>query len=194
MSAPIARVEAALRQLGTEHHPPPGWDTRVLEAIGPRNPWWRQWRWWIAIPMTALSVCILLWCSVGPIPGPATVALAEHRTLQLKRELAGPTMRGSAAGIGDHIQATVASADRYRALWVYHDDRKLIVACPSGPACSGSRDTMTAAITLQIVGSYTFLMVTSTSPFPEPQGSFDADWAAATEAGATTQLERIEVH
>ena len=102
-------------------------------------------------------------------------------------------MRGSAAHIGDRVHVTATSGDRHHAIWVYHNDRELIVTCPAGPSCNGARHTMTADVTLQTVGKYAFLAVASDAPLPEPQGSFDPDCAAAQKAGARTQIQQIEV-
>ncbi|HEX2686218.1 MAG TPA: hypothetical protein VHN14_06350 [Kofleriaceae bacterium] len=191
MNDPMARVEAALEQLGAEHRPPPGWDTHVLTVIGqpPWYPWWRRWRWWIAIPMVALTaiVCLL------PIGLAGTERSSGDFALVLERKPVGPTMRGNAAHIGDLVHVTATSRDRYHAIWVYHNDRELLVACPAEPSCRSTRHTTTANVTLNAIGPYTFLAVASDQPLPASQGSFDSDQAAAEEAGAKTKTEHLEV-
>jgi hypothetical protein len=210
MNDAMARVKAALERLGDEYEPPPGWDTRVLTVIGQWPPWqpwwrrwhwWRRWRWWLAIPMGALGA-IIGWFALLPAPDPMVEATSiamlratsdNGLALEITWESAGSTMRGRAAHLGDRVHVTATSGDRHHAIWVYHDDRELIVACPAGPSCNGARHTMTADVTLQTVGRYTFLAVASDAPLPEPQGSFDPDCAAAEKAGARTQVQQIEV-
>jgi hypothetical protein len=103
------------------------------------------------------------------------------------------TMRGSSANVGDRVHVTAIGRDRYRAIWVYHNDRELVVACPAGPSCNGSGDTLTADLTLQLVGRYIVLGVASSTPLPEPQGSLDLDRAAAVKAGAKIRDWSIDV-
>lgn len=206
MSDPMVRMEAALQRLGAEYEPPPGWDTRVLTVIGQWHPWhhwWRRWRWWIAIPIGALCPIVVLiwfWTSTAHMArplSPSTMAMwtahSEALAIDVRRETVGSVMRGSSASIGDRVHITATSGDRYRAIWVYHNDRELVVVCPAGPSCNGARDTVTADVTLQIVGSYTFLAVASSSPLPEPSGSLDLDRAAAVKAGATTRMDQLKV-
>ena len=195
MSDPMVRMEAALQRLGAEYEPPPGWDTRVLTVIGQWHPWyhwWRRWHWWIAIPIGALCPIVLLVWLAAP-----TLRMQETSeptvAISVRRETVGSVTRGSSASTGDRVHVTATSGDRYRAIWVYHDDRELVAVCPAGPSCNGARDTVTADVTLQIVGSYTFLAVASSSPLPEPSGSLDLDQAAAVKAGATTRMEQLKV-
>ena len=183
MSPSITRVEAALRQLGAEHEPPHGWQARVLAAIQPRPRWCL---WWLAIPALALGMSApIFW----PRPAPPEDRVALHVLV----EPAGPTMRGNSAHVGDRVRVTAASSDRYRALWVYRNERELIVACPGGPSCRRAGDATTADLTLLAVGTYTFVAITSTTPLPAPQGTYDPDHAAAREAGATIQSQPLEV-
>jgi len=223
MSDPIARVEAALEQLGAEYEPPPGWDTRVLTVVGQWHPWyhwWRRWRFWLAIPMGALCpIALLVWLSQAPPAAqtlPALVATAApDSALILDVKSFGPTtrgspvrsrsranaeiafndsvMRGSSANVRDRVHVTATSRDRYRAIWVYHSDRELVVACPAGPSCNGSGDTLTADFTLQLFGRYIVLAVASRTPLPEPEGSLDLDRAAAENAGARTEVWPLDV-
>lgn len=185
MSDAITRVETALKQLGAEYEPPWGWQARVLAAIQPRRSWclWR-----FAIPIIALIVMVpIFWPKPRPAPPEDRVAL--HVIV----DPAGPTMRGSSAHVGDRVHVTAASGDRYRALWVYRNEHELVVACPGGPSCRRAGEATTADLTLLAVGRYTFVAITSISPLPAPQGSYDADHAAAREAGATIQSQPLEV-
>jgi hypothetical protein len=203
MNDPMTRVVIALEQLGAGYEPPRGWEARVWREIDTMNPWWRDWRWWLAMPMGALTALALL-CRFSPgttmvaeTSMPANVAMASSNELVLDViRTVGSTVRGSSAQVGDriHVVATGgADGDRYRAIWVYHNDRELVLACPAGPSCNSYHDRMTAEVTLPTLGPYIVLAVASRSPLPEPQGVFDADRAAAEEAGATTQVQRLDV-
>jgi hypothetical protein len=217
MSDPIARVEAALERLGAEYEPSSGWDTRVLTVVGQWHPWyhwWRRWRFWLAIPMGALGpIALLCWLSVRAPPvveTPGAMMASARDDLKLDVNSVGSTMRGSpvtmrgssmdpveqggpvamrrsSANVGDRVHVTATSRERYRAIWVYHNDRELVVACPAGPSCDDSADTLTADLTLQLFGRYVVLAVASSTPLPEPRGSLDLDRAAAEKAGASTR-------
>jgi len=183
MSDPITRVEAALKQLGAEYEPPWGWEARVLAATRPRPRWCL---WWFAIPALALSVSAPIFWSWTRPPDDCVA-------LHVSVDPAGPTMRGSSAHVGDRVHVTATSRDLHRALWVYRNEHELVVACPGGPACRRSGDTTTADLTLLAVGTYTFVAITSISPLPAPQGSYDADQASAREVRATIQIQPLEV-
>jgi hypothetical protein len=187
LSNPTARIEAILKRLGEQYEPPLGWEARVLATTCPQ----RRWRLWF--PMAALGAVILL-CWIR-LRGAVVAKPPNHDlVIDIQPEPGGPRMRGTSAHVGDRIHITATSSDRYRAIWVYHNDRELVVACQAGSPCHGTRDTMTADVTLQAIGSYIFLAVASPSPLPAPQGSFDPDLASAERAGAKTEIYRLEVH
>lgn len=112
---------------------------------------------------------------------------------EVASEQADPALRGSTANLGDRVHVTATSRDRYRAIWVYRGDRQLVVACPAGPSCNGSGDTLTADFTLQFFGRYFVLAVASRTPLPEPAGSLDLDRATAENAGAWTKDWPLDV-
>jgi hypothetical protein len=183
MITAIARLEAAIAWLGTEHEPPRGWETRVLAAVGaPR----RRHAWWLAMPaFAAIAITIAL-----AIPRPR-----PHEPLELQVSVVsvGPVVRGSTAHTGDRVHASATGGDRYRAIWVYRNERELVVACPGGPSCGSTGDTTTAEVTLPGIGAYVFVALTSASPLPAPRGSYDTDHTAAEQAGAKIQHRKIEV-
>lgn len=183
MSDPLARVEAALERLGAEHEPPRGWEARVLAATRKRSP---RCGWWFAIPSIAVVALV-------PICWPSSTPPDDNLALRVIREPVGPIKRGSSAHVGDRVHITATSGDRYQAIWVYRNDRELVAACPAGLSCRRSGNTTTADITLLAVGSYTFVAVTSISPLPEAQGSYDYDRARAEGARATLHIQPLEV-
>ena len=184
MTPSIPRIETALRQLGAEHEPPHGWQARVLAATRPR-PRGCLWRLVIPIAVALIMIAPIFW----PHSGPPEDGVALHVAV----EPAGPIMRGNSAHIGDRVHVTATSRDRYRALWVYRDERELVVACPGGPSCRRDGDTTTADLTLLAVGSYAIVAVTATVPLPAPRGAYDADNAAARELGAAIESQPLKV-
>lgn len=183
MSDPIARVEAAFERLGAEHEPPPGWQARVLAATRQRP---RRCSWWLALPAAALI-------AIGSIFWPSQKPTDDTLALHVIWEPVGPIVRGNSAHVGDLAHITATSGDRYRAIWVYRNEHELVVACPAGPSCRRSGNATTVDITLLAVGSYTFVAVTSPSPLPEPQGSYDSDRASAEKARAAILIQPLEV-
>lgn len=182
-NASFSRLESALEQLGAEHEPPPGWQTRVLAAIDePRG----LRRWWLALPVAAaIAICLSL---VPSSPEPPSRALA----LRVDVVPTGPPMRGTAAVVGNYVHARATGGDCYRAIWVYRNERELVVVCPGGLSCGSAGGATTAGVTLLTVGSYTFVAVTSASPLPALQGSYDDDRAAAERSGAQVKSYTIE--
>jgi hypothetical protein len=181
MSAPIARMEAALERMGAEHEPPLGWEIRVLAEVRVRP---LQSRWWVAL-FSLAAIALIAW----PRPEPSN----HNLSLDVVRNPAGSAMRGPGAHLGDLVRITATGGDRYRAIWVYRNEHELVAACPEGPACTHSGDTTTADVRLQAIGSYAFVTVTSASPLPAPGDTYDHDLANAREAGATIKTQVIDV-
>jgi hypothetical protein len=182
MSPTIDRLEAALARLGAEHEPPRGWEARVLAAVGVPS----RRRWWFAIPAMAVMAAIAIVLTI-PHARPE-----DPFAIQVSVVSVGPTVRGSSAHAGDRVHASATGGGRHRAIWVYRNDRELVLACPGGPSCGSTLGATTAELTLPSVGSYLFVAVTSASPIPAPSGSYDADRAAAEQAGAQIQRSKLD--
>ncbi|MEJ7596582.1 MAG: hypothetical protein WKG01_01625 [Kofleriaceae bacterium] len=138
------RIELAIGELGREHEPPVGWEARVLAASTPKR---RRW-WMFAIPMFAVAALIVI---VVGMRGPTRVP-----PLKLAIEIAksGSVTRGDTARPGDVVRARVTGGSNQRALWVYRNDRQLVLVCP-GQACRLEDSALVGEVKLPVVGSYT---------------------------------------
>jgi hypothetical protein len=185
-----ARIEAALRALGADLHPPLGWQARVIASAG-RQPAWR--RWWqrreiafTAALAAAAVVAILVW-RPWHRPG-AGIELAVNV------DHGGDIVRGKVARVGDVMRAFARRGPGHRALWIYRDRDELLAACPGGAGCTEAPDALAAAIKLELVGTYTIVALWSASPIPPPAGTRDQALAAAAQSGALQRVESIVVN
>jgi hypothetical protein len=106
---PIARIEAALAQLGADHRPPAGWEARVLAQTARMSRWRRLLRWRIAMPLVAAGAVAAIVVAVFP------------RQRELALELAyrsSGVVRGSSHAVGDIVRATASGGQGHRALGV----------------------------------------------------------------------------
>jgi hypothetical protein len=170
VTEPIARIEAALRDLGADHAPPVGWEARVLAATAPRKPW--RW-WWLAGPAVAVAVVVVI------LGWPGEPGLQITLTYTQGSEI----VRGdTSVHAGDIVHATATGGRRHHAIWIYCNE-VLVMACPGARECRITGDAITADATLAR-GKYVIVVLTSGSDIPPPAGSYDSDVARAREAGA----------
>jgi hypothetical protein len=180
VTEPIARIEAALRDLGADHEPPVGWEARVLAATAPRKSW--RW-WWFAAPASALAVVVIVILHGSGEPG-LQIALTYTPS--------SVAVRGDASmHVGDIVHATATGGGAYHAVWIYRND-VLLLTCPGARQCRISHDAITADATLAM-GRYAIIALTSDSPLPPPAGSYDTDLARAREAGADVVAKHVDV-
>jgi hypothetical protein len=173
----IARLEGALADAGREHEPPPHWEARVLTAID-EAPRAAPGRWWMLLfPAIAAAAAIIIYVSWPRTPAPPQLAIA------LTVERGGPIMRGNSAHVGDTIHVTATGgAGAHRAVWIYRDDRELVAVCAGDAPC---------AFPITARGEYAIVLVVTDAPLPTPHGPFDADVAAAAQAGLHPLVERL---
>lgn len=181
MSDPITRLEQAIEQLGADLEPPPGWEARVLAAVEPRRRSWFA-RGWLAVPAVAAIalVAVLLPRSMHRATEP--LALSAELVPGAQR------MRGPSA-----LRATVRGGDGHRAIWIYRDARELAAACPGHPACQSTGDALRVVLDPVPIGSYQIIALSSAAALPAATGSPDRDLAAAHDAGASWELQELEV-
>jgi hypothetical protein len=174
---PIARIEAALSRLGAEHEPPVGWEARVLAATAP--PPRRSW-WWLALP-GALAAAAAVFVLLPQQPSALKLSFAIDP---------GPVVlraRGTDPQLGDTVRATATGGGKHRAVWVFHNEGKLVVACPGSEHCRQSEDEMTQ------IGTYQLVVLSAADPLPRPTGHFDEDAAAADRANVTMSRHDLTV-
>jgi hypothetical protein len=177
---PTERIEAALARLGAEHEPPMGWENRVLAAVGARER--RRW-WWYAAPVTALAAAAV---ALVVLPTPQALALnvaVKHSTLY----------RGDGASAGDVARITVSGGKGLRAVWIYHEEVQLVLRCPGDARCQVSDASIEVDLPLTSAGTYTVVALTGAEHLPGLVGSYDADTAAAKEAGLDVQEHQLNV-
>lgn len=161
------RIEKALAELGSEYHPPLGWEARVLAAT--RRP--RRRRWVVAASLVAAAALVLLWWAVRD----------RRPTFELEPVFASVPSRGEATQAVEGVRATVRRG-RYRAVWVYRDDR-LVFACPGAPKCRTEGGVLAVTVPFDLPGHYIIVELADDEPLPAPRGSYDQDFAGAQEAG-----------
>jgi hypothetical protein len=184
MTDPSTRLERAIEQLGAEHEPPPGWQAQVLAAIEsskqPRpSPWAWLRRWWPAIPVVVVAAgAALLWFQLRQQP--MRVAYAVEATERTRGT--PPAVRGGAGpdavALYSRIAIEVEHGAEHRALWVYRDGREIVAACPGKPPCAP--DGVRAVLTVDRIGRYQVIALSSSAALPEPTGNHDRDAGAAT--------------
>jgi hypothetical protein len=184
MTDPNRRLEHAIRQLGADLEPPPGWEAHVLAAVEPRRR--RGWaRAWIAIPAVA-AIAIALAVVLPPrLPGrsPAPLGLSAELVTGSQQ------VRGASA-----IRAVVRGGERHRAIWIYRDGRELVAQCPGHGACQSARRDDALSLVLDApIGNYQIIALSSAAAVPAAIGAPESDLAAAVAAGATWKMRELDV-
>lgn len=179
--------------LGHAHAGRSDWRARVWSGV-PNAPTRRPARppWWIALPLAAAAVGVLLLPRAVPAPagmdGPA-LALALHQPGQN-----GTSMRGRHAQPGDTLEIRVLTGGAAQAeLRVYRDDHQLIVRCADEPPCTRHGDAITANLVLSERGKYQIAFLHGEQPLPAPTHGLDHDLALAQAMGAAVDLRDLHV-
>lgn len=178
------RIEAALARLGAEHEPPVGWEARVLAAVGPTR---RRW-WMFAAPGVALAAAAAVALVVVRRPPPALALNVDIKH--------SARYRGDEASAGDTAHIVVSGGKGPRAIWVYHEEVKLVLRCPDDrnvPTCRVSDASTEVDVTLTSAGAYTVVALTGVSGALPLTGTYDADTAAAKDAGLDVRQSRLVV-
>ncbi len=201
----VARIEAALRALGAEQRPPPGWEARVEAASSPPA-WHRRWfrRETALLPALAAAAAVLAlvvwrpWHGAGE--GPELAVRVEARGGAVRGAEPrgdaprGDALRGATVRVGDVVRAAARRGPGHRAIWIYRDRGELVAACPGGRGCVEEPGALTAALTIELVGTYTVVALWSASPIAAPSGTRDEALAAAERSGAVARVETLVVN
>jgi hypothetical protein len=153
----------------------------------------RSRRRWPMVAMDAVGMAAAGTCIVLGLLGPDFGGPAGQVELAVDVERIGPTQRSgnSSAHVGDVVHATAVGGAGHRALWVYHDDR-LVLVCPGPHDCRDERDATIADVVLRAQGTYMFVAVTAAAELPVPRGKFDTDAAGANAAGVKIETKSVE--
>lgn len=177
----MQRIEAALAGLGAEHEPPPGWEARVLAAVGATRR-----RWWVyAAPGVALAAAAAIALVVLRPPPPPALAL----NVEVKHSA---RFRGDELNVGDVAHIAVSGGRAARAIWVYREGVQLVLRCPGDATCRISDASTEVDLTLRSVGTYNVVALTG-DHLPTPTGNHGADTAAALGAGLDVRQDHLNV-
>lgn len=135
-------------------------------------------------PLLALAaaVALLWWLRRGSEAPRAPEVRFAFRVVKQR----GPALRGDAQ-LGDELRVTLPPGS---ALWLYRNDRELLLVCPRD--CRRDGAALTAARVLDAIGRYQLVWL-STERVPAPTGELEDDVAAARAAGATHELRELDV-
>lgn len=200
MSDPSDRLERAIAQLGAEHEPPAGWEARVLAAVEPRSagspgaperrPWLR--RWWPVIPSAVLAAAVLvLW--LRPVKAEAVAVVFRIDRGDPSRGATRGTISARDVPLGSQLDLGVRGGGEHRALWVYRDGKRLVVACPGDARCDAG-GAPRVVLTADQIGSYQAVALSSGTALPAPLGDYDRDMAALAKAGVDAAPQEFRVH
>jgi hypothetical protein len=184
------RLTAALPAAGANLVPPAGWEARVFAAIAaPPVPWWRRRLAWLLGPGLVLAMAtalLLVWLRApSPTPGPLALAIAIE---------SGGTRRTDSAAVGDLLIAHGSGGAGHTAIWIYRDDRTLILACPGVDGCVGQQGELRASLRIDRPGRYQVVLLSAETSLPLPRGSLDTDLAAAERvSGAEHRIATMQV-
>lgn len=174
------RLTGALREVSGAAKRRPDHVARVL-ARAPQVPSPPRHNKMTAMPILALvaGVALLWWLRRDPDP-PARFAMeiVEER---------GAVMRGDAQ-LGATLRVTLQPG---AALWIYRNDRELLLTCPKD--CRRDGGKLVGELALDAVGSYQVVWL-STDQLPAPGGALTGDLKAAAAAGARHELRSLEVY
>ncbi|MEO7735104.1 MAG: hypothetical protein ABIY55_29380, partial [Kofleriaceae bacterium] len=125
---------------------------------------------------------------------------AKPLEVALTVDHAGPVMRGSSAHLGDLLHV-VARGARYRAIWVYKDERELVASCPALRAidraraldCQVTGDALELRLALPARGAYAVVTLGGAAGLPTPTGTLDKDIDAASNIDGSYQIGHLDV-
>lgn len=173
------RLARAMREIGATHERRADHVSRVLAHVdAPRAS--SPWRWpRFAAPAIGLVAAIALvwWLRRGEPPPRFAVEVVGRTAVALRGD----------ARLGERLRVQARTG---AAVWVYRNDRELLLVCPRD--CVRDGDTLVGEVGLDTVGRYQIVWLSSANG-PLPGGELDRDVATAAAAGATHELRELLV-
>ena len=133
-------------------------------------------------------------------PGDTTQDPAIDRRSAGTRSGAGSAgeARGGVAQVGDVLRPTVRGED-HRAIWIFLEDRELLIACPGGPGCRDAGGSLTLEFLVSAPGRYSIIEIGSAQPIPMPPipmppGSLDVMLGLIAGVGAHFEIKHVDVN
>lgn len=177
-AASYERIAVAMREVGALAVRRPDHLARLWAQIDePRR---RPGRWWWAGTLAAglaAAVALAWWLRAGD-PAPRFAVEVVHGD--------AVALRGDAR-LGDRLRVRARTGT---AVWIYRNDRELLLACPR--ACSRDGDAVVGEIVLDAVARYQIVWL-STDRTPAPGQGIERDIAVASASGADHELREIVV-
>ncbi len=194
--AKYQRIARALGDLGAELEPRADSEARLWAAIARDNGRQRRWIVWLGLPAALAAAAALFLFLLSSDSGPDSLSKRALAVAVLPPDgsaSADPIRSGDPA-IGNRLQATVGIGEfAHGSLRIYRNDRELLVACPGAPECVIDADVVGATVTIDAIGVYQVVWLTSQNPIPPPSSSLGNDLENAMSQGADYQLRELEV-
>jgi hypothetical protein len=147
-------------------------------------------------PILAAAAALAIWL-VSPPEDQAkaievSLAIEHHGSPTRSSEHHGDPMRVSVAHVADVLRPTVRG-EAYLGIWVYLNDRDLVVACPGGAACGSADGGLTLEFSVPAPGQYSIIAIVSQEPIIAAHGPPDVMLSVVTAHGAQLRIQRVDV-
>jgi hypothetical protein len=173
------RIALAMREIGATHVRRADHVARLwAHGDAPRSRSPRRWlRFAAPVVGLAAAVALIWWLRRGDPPPRFAVEVVAQSAVALRGD----------ARLGDRLRVRARAG---AAMWIYRNDRDLLLVCPRD--CARDGDALVGEVALDAIGRYQIVWL-STASGPLPGGELERDVAAATAAGAAHELREIAV-
>jgi hypothetical protein len=145
-----------------------------------------------AAPILAAAAAVPLWLGLRSEPEFQLAISIQRDPVTERGSVAAVPRRGHSAHTRDVLRPKV-QGERHQAIWVYLDERELILRCPEDARCRSADGELALELTLTARGSYAIVAVGSSGPIPAPGPTLDRTLAATRVAGVRTKVEYVAV-
>jgi hypothetical protein len=177
-AAPGGAVSASTARAGAPGKPARTWSLRRAVAY--------------AAPPLAAAAAVALYLGHGTESGFELSIAVERAPVTERGGDAAVPRHGLSAHAGDVLRPRVRG-ERHQAIWVYLDERELILRCPDDARCCSADGGLALELPLTARGRYAVVAVGSSGTLPGPEATLDRTLAAARTAGLHTQVQYVDV-